>query len=110
LASSALAMHALAWSDRYKTFGFSLTEEQICWRFLSEMFFTLNNKRQFDHRGLNAAVSQLGLSWSRTLRRTLTEGRSSYGHEIAALGVDVPSILAVARHATKVHPLIYQGG
>lgn len=110
LASSALAMHALAWSDRYQTFGSSLTEERIFWRLLAEMFFTLKSSRHLDHRTLNAAMGHLGLPWSRTLRRTLQEGRSSYLNEIAALGVDLSAVLTVARHASDVHPLVYQGG
>lgn len=108
LASAALLMHALAWTDRYQTFGFRLGSEQICWWTLSTMFFALHDV-DWDARNVKATMNHLRIPWSEQLHQALRDGRASYVDEIHDLGLDVASLVAVARHATDVHQLVYRG-
>jgi hypothetical protein len=108
LASSALAMHSLAWTDRYKTFGARLQGERICWLTLSATFFA-TRERALDTRNLKATMNYLNLPWTDEMAHRFDAARSSYLNEIGDLGLDLPSLVAVARHATDVHPLLYAG-
>lgn len=107
LASAALAMHALAWADRYSTFGIRIEGEQICWWTFSWMFFALSEPSE-DTRNVEATMSYLGLPWSGQLEQVLRDGRASYLRELNNLGLNVDDLVSVARHATDVHRLIYQ--
>lgn len=108
LASAGLAMHALAWTDRYTTFGLPVQSERLCWMALSAMFFDLEG--EWDDRQVKATMDHLRLAWSPEVEQSLLEGRASYLREIHELGLDVESLIAVARHATDVHKLIYRKG
>lgn len=108
LASAALAMHALAWTDRYETFGLRVSGEEICWWTFYSMFFSENKHEDLDGSS-EKTMSYLGLLWSEQLCNVLRDGGSSYLREIDDLGLDVPSLVSVARRATDVHQLIYHG-
>lgn len=105
LASAGLVMHALAWTDRYTTFGLRVQSERLCWMTLSTMFFDLHE--EWDDRNLKATMDHLCIPWSSEVEQSLLAGRASYMAEIHALGLDVASLIAVARHATDVHKLTY---
>ena len=108
LATAALLMHALAWTDRYQTFGFRVESEQICWWTLSTMFFALHDD-DWEARNVKATMNHLRIPWSDQLHQVLRDGRVSYLDEINDLGLDVASLVAVARYATDVHQLVYVG-
>lgn len=105
LASAALAMLALAWTSRYLTFTLWVESEQICWWSFSAMFFALDEVEPEEvKRRFKATAKYLGLRWTEELNEVLLDGRRCYLNEINDLGLDVASIVAVARHATDVHP------
>lgn len=106
LASAGLVMHALAWTDRYTTFGLPVQSERLCWAALSTIFFDLQN--DWDDRSVQAAMEHLRISWSPEVEKSLLDARASYLCEIRELGLDVDSLLAVAGHATHRHKLIYR--
>lgn len=108
LASAGLAMHALAWTDRYTTFGLPVQSERLCWMTLSAMFFDLGG--EWDEHHVKATMDHLRLGWSPEVEQSLLEGRASYLREIQELGLDVESLIAVARQSTDVHQLIYRKG
>lgn len=72
------------------------------------MFFALHDV-DWDARNVKATMNHLRIPWSEQLHQALRDGRASYVDEIHDLGLDVASLVAVARHATDVHQLVYRG-
>lgn len=104
LASAALAMLALAWTNRYLTFSLWVESEQICWWTFSAMFFALDEVEPEEvQRRFKATAKHLRLPWTKELHEVLLDGRRCYLNEINDLGLDAASVVAVARHATDVH-------
>jgi hypothetical protein len=108
LATSALAMHALAWTDRFRAFGFRVESVRIYWQALSMIFFA-PPARSWDEGFLRVAATHLQIPWSERLHQVLKDARHSYLNEIASLGVAIEELVSVARHATDVHRLVYRG-
>lgn len=108
LASAALAMNGLAWADRFRAFGPRLTGEQICWWTLSPMFFE-SGVFEWTHQNINATLKYLRLPDTEDVRQMIDAGRASYRDELSSLGINVESVVRVAKHATDMHPLVSRG-
>lgn len=108
LATAALAMHALAWADRYTTFGLHITDELIFWAAFDGLLFN-SEPLEPDNRELVAAMTRCSAEWNLAAVETFLRARETYHSELSELGVSVNEVFAVAMQATKVHCLVYTG-
>lgn len=107
LATSALAMFALAWSDRYATFGFHATSEQAYWGVFLATFFKQQSSSDDIADHISDALVGFDLSMLGTIMQTISGARASYINEISELGLSIHDLVRVARHATDVHPVAF---
>lgn len=108
LATSALAMHALGWADRYNIFGFHITEEMIFWGAFDEVLFG-SELPESNNRELFAAMTRCNAEWTEASFEMFLRAREMYQATLIEFGVSAHEVISVAMHATKIHPLIYRG-
>ncbi len=106
LATAAMAMHALAWTDRYDTFGAKVTEEMTYWGAFDALLFQ-DDEPSFDQFGLLPAMAFSPAEWSDDSESTLLLGRNSYRETLAELGTSASEVLANAMQGARAHPLVY---
>lgn len=106
LATSALAMHALAWTDRYQTFGVRVTEEVLFWAAFSQFLFS-SQVPEFDKSGLLPAMDRVEAQWDLASVQTLLGARETYHAILGELGVAPTDVFTVAMQGASAHPLIY---
>lgn len=107
--SAGLAMHALAWTDRYTTHGLRPAAESYLWGALSLLMFErCGRDRLIDV--LQFAFDILELELTQEAFDTLVLARHSYWHTCGVLGVQRPTIKLYARRAEIIHPVVYGGG
>lgn len=106
LATAALAMHALAWSDRYTTFDDLMPDELIYWIAFEEIFFT-SEPLDASNTEIVRAMLQLDAEWVEETFSIFTRAREIYQCQLAEFGVTANEVLDIAMLATKVHPLRY---
>lgn len=109
LATAALAMHALAWTDRYTTFGgVRVTEEMIFWGVFVNLLFQ-DDEPSFEQFGLLPAMAISPAEWDDTSESTLLQGRTIYRAKLEELGTSAAEIFDIAMQSTEIHPIIYTG-
>jgi len=108
LAIAALAMHALAWSDRYTVLGFQVTEEMIFWGALSLLFFN-SETDDVDSKHLRSAMKRCQAEWDERAFDVFTAARKTYYDELADCGTSFQDIMWIVKTAKNVHPQIYRG-
>lgn len=108
LASAALAMHALAWSERYHTHGAAVTPELIYWRAFHFLLFAEEADDDVDG-ALIAALEMTKVSWTAETLATLYGARRSYREQLARLGVCAADVGTVVRRCWNVLPVGYRG-
>ncbi len=106
LATAALAMHALAWSDGYTTFDDLMPDELIYWIAFEEIFFGLE-PLDASNTEIIRAMSQLDAEWIEETFSIFTRARKIYQCQLTELGVTANGVLDTAMLATKVHPIRY---
>lgn len=106
LATAALAMHALAWSDRYTTFDELMPDELIYWIAFEQIFF---RSESLDARNTEIirAMSQLDAEWNEETFSIFNRAREIYQGELMVFGVTANKVLDAAMLATQVHPIRY---
>jgi hypothetical protein len=107
LATAALAMHALAWTDRYTTFGFRVTDEMLYWMAFYSLFFC-DEEPKFDQFDLIPAMTINRADWCDQSQNTLLQGRRKYREMIEDLGVTAASVRMVAMQGVRANPLSYR--
>jgi hypothetical protein len=106
LATSALAMHSLAWSDRYTTFGATVTNEMIFWAAFHELLFNPESF-ELDNVYLNDAMARCNADWSIGAVEKFLRARNIYHSRLTELGLSVNEIADAAMYATTVYRLEY---
>ncbi|BCK86793.1 hypothetical protein MIZ01_0559 [Sideroxyarcus emersonii] len=106
LATAALAMHALAWSDRYTTFDDLMPDELIYWIAFEEIFFT-SEPLDASNTEIVRAISQLDAEWTEETFSIFNRAREIYQCQLAELGLTANEVLGTAMLAVEAHPLRY---
>ncbi len=109
MATSALAMHTLAWTDRYNTIGGGrgISTERAFWAAFLEIFF--GQDQEIDRRFISTAANFTQANWSDNSIDVFRKAREIYWAELAAARISPKDVLNVAMTVTKRHPLVYIG-
>lgn len=107
LATAALAMHALAWSDRYTTFDQPISDELIFWCAFDDLFFS-HESIDPDNQDFVGAMTRCDAEWGLESFERFLQARKIYHDELIDLGISEKDVLSIAMQATKVHPLFYR--
>lgn len=107
LATAALAMHALAWSDRYTTFDQPISDELIFWCAFDDLFFS-QEAIDSDNQDFVGAMTRCNAEWSMDSFEVFLQARNIYQNELKDLGISENDVISTAMQATSVHPLIYK--
>jgi hypothetical protein len=107
LATSALAMHALAWTDRYTTFDQPISDELIFWCAFDDLFFK-QESIDSDNQNFVGAMSRCNAKWGIDSFEVFLRARKTYLNELKDLGISESDVISTAMQATSVHPLIYR--
>lgn len=106
LATSALAMHALAWTNRKNTMGLGMSLELIYWGVFDEIFFNSDQTEIDDWLTISAIEYLLG-DYSNESVEILQKARHAYWSLLKKLGL-LPEHISSGLHKTREqHPLIF---
>jgi hypothetical protein len=105
LATAALAMHALAWSDRYTTFDLPISDEFLFWCAFEDLFFS-QESIDSENQDFVGAMTRCNAEWRMDAFDVFLRARKTYQNELKDLGISENEVIAVAMQATSVHPLI----
>jgi hypothetical protein len=107
LATSALAMHALAWTDRYNTMALGMPPELRYWVAFHEIFFN-PDVIEIDHLSIASLMANWPADWSERSPATLMNARNNYTILLTDLGL-VPSQVCAGLFKTReAQPLIFK--
>ena len=109
LATAALAMYSLAWTDRYTTFGIGLEDEKMFWDAFDQLLFG-HEQLEFDQFDIGLAMVRCDADWDEPACNMLLGARERYQAELASLGVTPEAVMSVARQGADAHPLVYVEG
>lgn len=106
LATSALAMHALAWTDRYKTMTLGMPPELQYWVALHEIFFNPDIS-QIDHRSIASVTESWPAAWSQGSAAVLVNARNAYAILLDDLGLEPGHACAGLLKTREKRPIIF---
>lgn len=106
MATAALAMHAMAWIDRYDIMG-NMTDEKIYWGGFDEIFFA-EDPLESDGWGIKDAMTLCQADWHPVSFSLFSKAREKYRELIEDGGLSVPEIMFVAMAAKRKFPAIYR--
>ncbi len=107
LATAALAMHALAWTDRFTTFDQPISDELLFWCAFDDLFFK-HESIDSDNWDFVRAMTRCNAEWRMNSFEVFLRARKIYHDELNDLGTSESEVIALAMQATSVHPLIYR--
>ena len=107
LATAALAMHALAWTDRFTTFDQPISDELLFWCAFDDLFFK-QESIDSDNWDFVRAITRCNAEWRMNSFEVFLRARKIYHDELTDLGTSESEIIALAMQATSVHPLSYR--
>lgn len=107
LATSALAMHAVAWTDRYKTMALGSPPEQQYWWAFQSILFDPEPFEEMDDAGIALVIGSWKADWSEASLQVLSNARDTYWAELDDLGLEPPDICAGLMRTRERHPLIF---
>ena len=108
LAIAALAMHALAWSDRYTILGCEITEEMVFWGAFNLLLFN-SETDDVDSKHLRSAMKRCQAEWDERAFDVFKAARKTYYDELADCGTSFQDIMYIIKTAKNVHPQTYRG-
>lgn len=108
LVSAGLAMHALAWTDRYTTHGGRVSPEMVYWAALEAVFFS-DEPDCAVVTAIAAAFNVNKTDFNEVAAVNLYRARESYRHLLSMLHVDRKSLGALVARCWKVRPVVYRG-
>lgn len=108
LATAGLAMHALAWVDRYATYAVRMQPEVVYWRAL-EMLYIGEEPEAEKLYALQQAMELAGSPWSEKAGAKLLKAGSEYRRSLMQLDVTPSQMAAMANACWSSRPLVYQG-
>ncbi len=106
LATSALAMHALAWTDRYKTMALGMPPELQYWVAFHEIFFNPDIS-EIDHRSIASVMESWPAAWSQGSATVLVNARNAYANLLGDLGLELGHACAGLLKTRMKRPLIF---
>ncbi len=106
LATSALAMHALAWTDRYKTMALGMPPELQYWAAFHEIFFNPDIS-EIDYRRIASVMESWPAAWSQGSAKVLVNARNAYAALLDDLGLEPRDACAGLLKARVERPLIF---
>lgn len=105
LSTAALAMHALAWTDRYATFdSIPMADELIYWIALDEILFG-SESLDADNTEIIRAMERLDARWTDEAFGTFSKARETYHSQLVELGISPGEVREAAMQATVIHPI-----
>lgn len=107
LTTSALAMHALAWTDRYTTMGHRVTDEMLYWAAFDEILFG-SEPLEDDGWAVSSAMEYSQAEWTYESFGIFCKARMMYHDSIIDGGLSVKDVISVAMSARREHPLVYR--
>lgn len=107
LATSGLAMQALAWSDGYRTFGLHGEDEMIFWRAFDALLFGAKEGEDFADC-ISVASRRCDALWSDNALSVFEAAQQSYWAEVADLGLKLNELREFALMAWNKKPLRYR--
>jgi hypothetical protein len=106
LATSALAMHALAWTDRYNTMALGMPPELHYWVAFHEIFFN-SDLIELNHWSIASAMENWPADWPEGSTAVLVNARSVYSTLLKDLGLAPGQVCAGLFKTREERPLIF---
>jgi hypothetical protein len=106
LATSALAMHALAWTDRYKTMVLGMPPELQYWSAFHEIFFNPDIS-EIDHWSIDSVMESWPAAWSQGSATVLVNARNAYVNFLGGLGLKPGHACAGLLNTRVKRPLVF---
>lgn len=106
LATSALAMHALAWPNRYETMALGAPPELLYWAALYEIFFE-SEPGEIDCWSLGGVLADWPADWSEHTAATFQNARQTYSALLWGLGLKPGDVCAGLLNTREQWPLVY---
>lgn len=103
LATSALAMHALAWTDRYNTY-INVTDEYLYWGAFYHLLF-IKKEDKIDMDFLNEVMDCWPAEWNQGSLNNFLAAHELFQYNMAEYGVSVQDIMQIVIIKERVHPL-----
>lgn len=104
LATAALAMHALAWTDRFTTFDQPISDELLFWCAFDDLMFR-NESIDLDNRDFVGAMTKCNSDWSPESFGLFLSARETYHGELKEVGISASEVIDIAMQATQIHKL-----
>jgi hypothetical protein len=108
LASSALAMLALALTNRYETCGPSMGPEMIYWDAFEMLLFGTEESCPFLADSLSLAAETAGAHFTEESIERLMGAREKYRDAMSILGVDMDYVLRLTSRVFDMFPMTYR--
>lgn len=105
-ATSALAMHAMAWRDRYKTMALGAPPELQYWAAFHEIFFNPDIS-EIDYRSIASVMESWPAAWSQGSATVLMNARNAYAALLDDLGLEPRDACAGLLKTRVERPLIF---
>jgi hypothetical protein len=105
-ATSALAMHALAWTDRYRTMALGAPPELQYWIAFHEILFN-PDLSEIDHWSIVRVMESWPADWSEESAVVLVNARHGYSNLLKDLGLSPSDVCAGLLKTREERPLIY---
>lgn len=106
LVTSALAMHALAWTNRYKTMALGMPPELQYWVAFHEIFFNPDIS-EVDHQSIACVMENWPAAWSQGSATVLVNARNAYAALFDDLGLEPGHACAGLLKTRVERPLIF---
>ena len=107
LATAAFAMHAVAWADRYKTFGYALSQEMIYWGAFQELFIN-PTQIEDEYEFLELALIDCSGRFNLTQIELLKSAKLLYQNELEELGSSIHEVASLVMQLRKNYPMKYK--
>ena len=108
LASAALAMHAIAWIDRYETMGIQPSDELFYWAAFDEIFFR-EDPLEADGWFVELTMKRSSATWHSSSFSLFIRAREIYHQQLERYGLTPAEISAIVQRTRNKHGLVYQG-
>lgn len=106
LATSALAMHALAWTDRYNTMALGMPPELQYWVAFHEILFK-PDPLEVDHWSIASVMESWPADWSEGSTAVLVKASETYANLLGDLGLEPRHICAGLLNTRGKWPLVF---
>lgn len=107
LATAAFAMHAVAWTERYKTFGINTTQVGIYWSAFYELFADSEFFEEDNSYLELALIDACGIYNSKQME-LLKLAAQVYRNELFELGISVEEVSSYVMQIRQNHPMVFK--